>query len=389
VRDAALIWDPALAAYDLGPHHPLNPVRLTLTIDLMNAYGLLGEGEVLNPKLTSDRDLALVHATGYIEAVREASDWGTGLHAGMGLGTEDNPIYPGMHDIAALTCGASVLALEEVLAGRRTRTFSIAGGMHHAHKSRAAGFSVYNDAAVAIAIARRDHPGVRVLYVDIDAHHGDGVQEAFYGSPDVMTVSLHESGVHAFPGTGFPGESGYGEGDGMSVNVPMPMMATDECYRLAFDEVAAPLARAFAPDVIVAQLGVDAHYADPMTDLALTLPGYRDLVRRIIALADEVCEGRLVALGGGGYHVVDVVPRAWTWVMAELLGVELDERVPESWRDHVCEALQACDSPTDLGAADTFPMPAEQAASVREATEDAVREVRAAVFPRHGLAVEL
>ena len=238
---------------------------------------------------------------------------------------------------------------------------------------------------MAIAIARRDHPGLRVLYIDIDAHHGDGVQEAFYGSPDVMTISLHESGLHAFPGTGFPGESGYGDGDGMSVNVPMPAMATDECYRYAFDAVAAPLARAFAPDVIVGQFGVDAHYADPMTDLALTLPGYRDLVRRTIALADELCGGRLVALGGGGYHVVEVVPRAWTWVMAELLGVELDDRVPESWREHVCDALQACESPTSLGATDSFELPAEQAAQVFAQTEAAVREVRAAVFPAHGL----
>lgn len=385
MAQAALIWDPALADYDLGPHHPLNPVRLTLTVELLDAYGVLGRCEVLSPRMATDKELMLVHTSGYIEVVRESSDWGAGLHAGMGLGTEDNPIYPGMHDIAALTCGASMLGLDEILSGRRSRAFSIAGGMHHAHKHRAAGFSVYNDAAVAIAVARQADPALRVLYLDIDAHHGDGVQEAFYGVEEVMTVSLHESGVHAFPGTGFPGESGYGEGDGRAVNVPLPRFATDECYRIAFDEVVAPAARAFRPDVIVAQLGVDAHHSDPLTDLGMTLPGYRDLVRRALALSEELCGGRLLALGGGGYHVVDVVPRAWAWVMAELLGIELDDRLPESWRAHVCRELAACSSPTSLGASDRFELPAEQAASVLEHTREAVREVRSAVFPALGL----
>ena len=380
----ALIWDPALAAYDLGPHHPLNPLRLTLTVELMKAYGILERESTIVPRMATEKELLLVHASGYIEAVRESSDWGAGLHAGMGLGSEDNPIYPGMHDIAALTCGASIMGLERVLNGELDRTFSIAGGMHHAHRSRAAGFSVYNDAAVAIAVARSTRPELKVLYLDIDAHHGDGVQEAFYGSAEVMTVSLHETGLHAFPGTGFPSEMGYGEGVGYAVNVPMPAFATDDCYRLAFDEVVAPLARAFAPDVIVAQLGVDAHHDDPQTDLGMTLPGYRDLVTRIVALADELCGGRLAALGGGGYHVVEVVPRAWTWVMAELMGIELSDEVPESWRRHVCELLES-ESPRSLGATDRYDLPAEQAASVLEQTEVAVREAREALFALHGL----
>ncbi len=222
----------------------------------------------------------------------------------MGLGTEDNPVYPGMHDIAALTCGSTMRAIEEVLSGRQLRTFSIAGGMHHAHRSRAAGFSVYNDAAVGIAVARQKHPGLKVLYIDIDAHHGDGVQEAFAGSADVLTISIHESGLYTFPGTGFPGECGYGPGEGFAANVPLPAYATDECFSLAFDEVVVPLARAFRPDLIVAQLGVDAHHDDPQTELGLTIPGYRSLVRGIIGLADELCDGRLAALGGGGYHIV-------------------------------------------------------------------------------------
>ncbi len=381
---AALVWDPALADYDLGPNHPMNPVRLKLTVELMSAYNLPAVCATIHPRMARDDEILLVHASGYVEAVRESSDWGAGLHAGMGLGTEDNPIYPGMHDIAALTCGASIAGLHDVLSGEHQRTFSIAGGMHHAHKSRAAGFSVYNDAAVAIAVARKTRPELKVLYIDIDAHHGDGVQEAFYGSADVMTVSLHETGLHAFPGTGFPAEMGYGDGLGYSVNVPMPAFATDECYRRAFDEVVVPLARAFAPDVIVAQLGADAHHADPQTDLGLTLPGYRDLVRRVVALADELCDGRLAALGGGGYHIVDVVPLAWTWVMAELLGEELDEAVPEAWRTHVCGLLEM-DAPRDLGASDRYELPPEQEAAVLEETAASIAEARAVLFPVHGL----
>lgn len=381
---ASLIWSPELAAYDLGEVHPLNPLRLTLTVELMQSFGILASNDVISPRPASDSELLLVHSIGYIEAVREASDWGAGLRPSMGLGTEDNPVYPGMHDIAALTCGASIQGIEAVLSGRQLRTFSIAGGMHHAHRSRAAGFSVYNDAAVGIAVARQQHPSLKVLYIDIDAHHGDGVQEAFAGSAEVLTVSIHESGMHAFPGTGFPGEIGYGPGEGFSANVPLPVGATDECFALAFDEVVAPLATAFRPDVIVAQLGVDAHYHDPQTDLGLTLPGYRSLVRGIIDLSDELCAGRLAASGGGGYHLIDVVPLAWTWVMAELGEVQLPDAVPEVWREHV-RARLGCEPPSSMGERDHLDTPPDRAAELLALTAEQVRAAREAVFPHHGL----
>ena len=381
---AALIWSPELAAYDLGEAHPLNPLRLTLTVELMQSFGMLASNDVISPRPASDNELLLVHSLGYIEAVREASDWGAGLRPGMGLGTEDNPVYPGMHDIAALTCGASIQGIEAVLSGRQLRTFSIAGGMHHAHRSRAAGFSVYNDAAVGIAVARERHPGLKVLYIDIDAHHGDGVQEAFAGSAEVLTISIHETGLHAFPGTGFPGEIGYGPGEGFSANVPLPMDATDECFELAFDEVVAPLAAAFRPGLIVAQLGVDAHHRDPQTDLCQTLPGYRSLVRRIVRLADELCAGRLAASGGGGYHVVDVVPLAWTWVMAELGDVQLPDAVPEVWREHV-RARMGCEPPSSMGERDEVDTPPDRTAELLALTSEQARAAREAVFPHHGL----
>ncbi|HSK47167.1 MAG TPA: acetoin utilization protein AcuC [Coriobacteriia bacterium] len=380
----ALIWDSRLAAYDLGDAHPLNPLRLVLTVELMESFGLLSPDIVVSPREATEAELLLVHASGYIEAVRQAGDWASDFRPVLGLGTEDNPVYPGMHEIAALTCGGSIQGIEEVLSGRCTRTFSIAGGMHHAHRSRAAGFSVYNDAAVGIAVAREQRPDLRVLYVDIDAHHGDGVQEAFAASADVLTISIHESGLHAFPGTGFPGEIGYGAGAGFSANVPLPTQATDACFEAALEEVIAPLARAFVPDIIVAQLGVDAHHLDPQTGLGLTMPGYRALVRGIIALADELCEGRLAAVGGGGYHIADVVPLAWTWVMAELSGIRLDDEVPDSWRTSVGARL-LCEPPRSMGAHDAFDLPADDAQRVLELTNERIREVREAVFPFVGL----
>jgi acetoin utilization protein AcuC len=384
VDRAALIWDPALAAYDLGPSHPLNPLRLTLTVDLMDAFGLLTPDDVISPRDASDKELLLVHSSGYIEAVRHAGDWASDFRPAMGLGTEDNPIYPGMHEVAALTCGGSIRGIEEVLSGRRGRTFSIAGGMHHAHRSRAAGFSVYNDAAVGIAVARAQQPDLKVLYVDIDAHHGDGVHEAFAGSAEVLTISIHESGLYAFPGTGFPGEVGYGPGEGFSANVPLPAYATDACFTLAFEQVVSPLAHAFRPDIIVAQMGVDAHHADPQTEMGLTLPGYRSLVRGVIGLADDLCEGRLAALGGGGYHIVDVVPLAWTWALAELGGVTLCDEVPEPWREHVRSRLE-CEPPTSMGEHDRLDSPEGRDENVLALTAERVRETRKAVFGYHGL----
>jgi acetoin utilization protein AcuC len=383
MSEACLIWDPRLADHDLGESHPFDPRRLTLAVDLMEAYGLLSPGRVILPCPAKEEELLLVHSSGYIEAVLESSDWGTGLHAGSGLGTEDNPIFPGMHDFAELTCGGSIVAVEEVVSGRRPKTFGIAGGLHHAHRSRASGFSVYNDPAVAIAVARSRHPGLRALYIDVDAHHGDGVQEAFGGVADVLTISIHESGVWLFPGTGFPGEIGYGEGEGFSVNVPLPPLAGDACFELAFAEVVGPLARAFGPDVIVAQLGVDAHHLDPQADLVLTLPGYRSVVRRIIGLADELCDGKLAALGGGGYNLA-TVPRAWAWVMAELAGVTLAEELPASWLARAPE-LGLAEPPQTLGADDAVSIAEPEAASALEATESAIAEVRRAVFPHHGL----
>jgi acetoin utilization protein AcuC len=195
---------------------------------------------------------------------------------------------------------------------------------------------------------------------------------------------MHESGRYAFPGTGFPEEIGRAAGEGFSANVPLPPYATDACFALAFESVVVPLSRAFRPDLVVAQLGVDAHYSDPLTDLGLTLPGYRWLVRGIVSLADELCDGRLAAVGGGGYRIVEVVPPAWAWVMAELSGVRLRDEVPEAWRTRVRSRTNA-DPPRSMGEHDALDSPALREDSLLAMTEETIRDVRAAVFPHHGL----
>ncbi len=383
MNEARLIWDPRFAEHDLGESHPFDPRRLLLTVELMRAYGVLDPEAALAPRAAAEDELLLVHSPGYVEAVRESSDWGSGLQPAPGLGTDDNPIFPGMQEVAELTCGASILAVEEVVSGRSRRTFSIAGGLHHAHRSRAAGFSVYNDPAVAIAVARRQHPGLRLLYLDIDAHHGDGVQEAFAGTNEVMTISVHESGVWLFPGTGFAGEIGYGDGEGYSVNVPLPPVAGDVSFENVFDSVVEPLTRAFSPDVIVAQLGVDAHQLDPQADLVVTLEGYRSAVRRIIALADDCCEGRLAALGGGGYNLA-TVPRAWTGVMADLLGTKLPDEIPAEWL-RLAPDLGLAEPPKTMGADTSVLVDPQEVTRALQETRTAIADIRAALFPRHGL----
>jgi acetoin utilization protein AcuC len=281
-----------------------------------------------------------------------------------------------MHEAAALACGATTQALRCVVEGDTRRAFSVAGGLHHAHHDRAAGFCVYNDPAVAITSVCREHPGLRVAYVDIDAHHGDGVEEAFSSSADVLTLSAHESGRYLFPGTGRVIDTGAGRGAGYAINVPLPPLADDACYRMVLRDVIAPALAAFKPDVVFAQCGADTLHSDPLTHLGLTLAGYRDLVAGIITCADEMCAGRICVTGGGGYDAYVGVPRAWTLLLAALLGITLPESVPESWRQSVT-AMTGSEAPKGL-LDDTFaPLPGV-ADRVRAETASVIERVRQA-----------
>jgi acetoin utilization protein AcuC len=333
----ALIWDPSFTRYLFRPDHPFNPKRLELTISMIEALGLTGgeDTPVVAPRPATEEDLLRVHSAEYIETVKRLSRQGADPRDGYswGLGTDDNPIFPGMHDAAALVVGGTLRAAELVMGGEATRAFNIAGGLHHAHRDRASGFCIYSDLSAAIAWIRKEFDA-RVMYIDYDAHHGDGPQGFFYDDPNVLTVSLHESGRYLFPGTGFVEEMGEGEGYGYSINVPLEPFTEDESWLEIHHSLLPDLADAFRPDVIVLMNGVDGHVLDPLTHLRATTRLFQETLDIVLEIADRHCGGRVLATGGGGYDIWRVVPRAWTQIWAALSGQSLPKSVPREWLDH-------------------------------------------------------
>ncbi|MGY1748694.1 acetoin utilization protein AcuC [Modestobacter sp. SYSU DS0511] len=333
----AVVWDDALLGYTMGGDHPMHPLRLELTIELAQSLGVLDRPglEVLRPTPADEDLLRLVHGQGYLDAVRRAPD--DPAAAGHGLGTPDNPVFAGMYDAAALITGGSVLAAQQVHSGKAQHAVNISGGLHHAMRDTASGFCVFNDAAVAIAwLLRQGYE--RIAYVDLDVHHGDGVQAAFYDDPRVLTVSVHQTPLTLFPGTGYPEETGDPQRAlGSAVNLALPNGTDDAGWLRAFHAVVPSVVRAFAPQILVTQCGCDAHHEDPLADLGLTVDGQRASYRAVHDLAHEVCDGRWIALGGGGYGLVRCVPRAWTHLIAEASGDRLapSTEIPQAWRDDV------------------------------------------------------
>jgi acetoin utilization protein AcuC len=318
--------------YDHGPQHPLKPERFLLTLDLIEAFGITSRHNVstLGCRSASDEELQLVHTPEYIDATKRAGDGDHGDWWRFGYGPGDNPIFPRMHEAAALVAGASLVAAEEVLSGRAQHAFNPAGGLHHAMAARASGFCVYDDPAVAIRwlLAR----GVeRVAYVDVDVHHGDGPQAIFYTEPRVLTISIHESGRYLFPGTGFEDETGAGEAEGTKVNIPLHPETDDDAWLTAFRATVPKRVRDFSPDLLVTQLGCDTHRSDPLAHLQLTTGAYREAAKILHELAHETAGGRWIATGGGGYQWARVVPRAWTIYFAEMAEAELPDELPHEW----------------------------------------------------------
>ncbi|HVE98476.1 MAG TPA: acetoin utilization protein AcuC [Mycobacteriales bacterium] len=384
-----VLWDDVLASYDFGASHPLRPLRLELTMGLSRELGLLDRSNVRveAPQAAADDVLGLVHDRDYIAAVRRAPDDVLGrLAARHGLGTGDNPVFARMHEAAALVTGGTVAAAAAVWSGSADHAVNIAGGLHHAMRDRASGFCVYDDPAVGIAWLLA-HGATRVAYVDVDVHHGDGVQAAFYDDPRVLTISLHESGRYLFPGTGFADEVGTGDARGTSVNVALPPGTGDAAWLRAFDAVVPPLLRSFRPEVLVTQLGCDTHALDPLAHLTCSVDGHRATYRALHLLAHEVCGGRWVAVGGGGYEIVQVVPRSWTHAIAEVVGAaDLPDETPEAWRDWTRDR-SAEHAPIALrdGRATAFRAWEGGAGDLRDAVDRAVVETRRQVFPAHGL----
>jgi acetoin utilization protein AcuC len=344
---ACAIWDEGYLAYDFGDH-PMNPVRLDFTVRLARELGVLDRLEVMAPVAADETQLLTVHDGGYLAAVRAAST--DPAFRGFGLGTEDDPVFPGMYDASALIAGGSAISAQQVWSGQVEHAVNIAGGLHHAMRAYASGFCVFNDVVLAIRtlLAAGAH---RVAYVDVDVHHGDGVQAAFYDDPRVLTISLHQDPRTLFPRTGLPTEIGSGAAEGTAVNVALPPGTDDAGWLRAFAAIVPGAVRAFAPEVLVTQCGCDTHHEDPLANLQLTVDGQRSAIAALHALAHEAAGGKWVAFGGGGYGVLRCVPRTWTHLLAEASGapVPVQTAIPAAWTAHLRGRGVQAELPTTMG----------------------------------------
>nr|WP_083915621.1 acetoin utilization protein AcuC [Demetria terragena] len=370
------------------------PVRLDLTARLLDQLGVLAAPGLttVSPAMPEDVDgmLGTVHTAEYIAAVRRASADPAQADVAFGMGTDDVPAFAGMHEASALIVAATRQACEDVWTGAAEHAVNFSGGMHHAMADRASGFCIYNDVAVGIQWLL-DHGAERVAYVDVDVHHGDGVERAFWDDPRVLTISVHESGRVLFPGTGFPAEVGGAGAEGTAVNVALPPGTGDAAWLRALHAVVPSLVRAFAPQVLVTQQGCDSHFSDPLAHMALSIDAQVNAYDTLHRLAHSVCDGKWVALGGGGYELVDVVPRAWSHLtaIAAHQPIDLNEPVPTAWREYVRQ-LVGRPGPPRMGdgvSEDGMIWYRSWASGFDpdNAHDKAVYATREAVFPLHGL----
>ncbi|HYP44864.1 MAG TPA: acetoin utilization protein AcuC [Propionibacteriaceae bacterium] len=372
-----LVHSEALTGYDFGSDHPMAPGRVKNTVSLARHLGVLDRLDVAAPPEVDLDLLHTVHDDDYIAAVQRGQ-----RDLRFGLGTTDNPVIPGMHEVAGRVVMASVAAARSVWRGEALRASNISGGLHHAMPGRTSGFCVYND--IAVALTDLLNAGCqRVAYVDVDVHHGDGVQAIFYDDPRVMTVSVHETPACLFPGTGYPTETGGPGAEGTAVNVALPPGTDDAGWLRAFDAVVPDVLEAFRPEVLVTQHGCDSHAQDPLADLDLSVDGQRASYLALAELADRLCEGRWVSMGGGGYSVLDVVPRAWSHLLGIVSGepVPAATPIPQAWRDEVGAAAPT--SMSDHMSADFSPF--NSGFNPESRLDQAILATRRAVYPELGL----
>ena len=376
-QTAAFVYEDRLAAHELSAVHPMKPIRIRHAFELARAAGFLDgpRGQVLEPRPATMDELLLFHERVYLDAVKTI---GAGLSIAdelmFGFNGGDNPAYPGLFEAQALSAGSTLVAAESVLSGFTNVAFAPAGGLHHAMPRRASGFCVFNDPA--IAIQKLVDEGLRIAYVDIDCHHGDGVQHAFYRTDRVLTISIHESGQFLFPGTGFITEIGTGKGAGYSVNLPLAPYTGDAVYLEVFDAIVPPLLRAFEPDAVFTQLGIDTHYLDPITHLRLTTQGFTRVVAKLADVIRETCN-RWIASGGGGYDL-GAVARGWAMAYAVMAGVDIPDCIPDSFT--------ALPNLTRFADVNPDPLNARLDPQVRAYAQRSVEELRKSIFPRFGLA---
>jgi acetoin utilization protein AcuC len=333
MKDAIFIYSDELLGYRFNDQHPFNQTRLTLTIDLLKEVQALHPQEIIPARMATDEELFLNHDPNYVNAVKKASagQLPSEQAEGYGIGTEDTPMFDGMHEASAYLVGGTFTAADYVMTGKARHALHLGGGLHHGFKGKASGFCIYNDSAVAIRYLQEKYHA-RVLYVDTDAHHGDGVQWSFYDDPDVCTLSIHETGRYLFPGTGNINERGHGKGYGFSFNIPLDAFTEDESWLEAYETSFREVVEFFKPDVILTQNGADAHYYDPLTHLSATMNIYKEIPRIAHELAEKYCDGKWIAVGGGGYDIWRVVPRAWALIWLEMTGrMNAAGTFPEAW----------------------------------------------------------
>ena len=381
-----LVWSDALTSYNLGPSHPLAPIRVELAVALARELGVLDRFDIVEPRPLTVDELSTVHGRHYIGGVQELSEYPYESDLALGLGTGDNPVAYGMHDASALVAGATVEAARRVWTGETNRAANIAGGLHHAMPNMASGFCIYNDPALAIRWML-DNGAERIAYVDVDAHHGDGVQAIFYDDPRVLTVSIHEGPRTLFPGTGYPDDIGGAGAEGTAVSIALPPGTTDAGWLRAFHAVVPAVMAAFQPEVLISQHGCDSHDHDPLTNLALTVDGQRASYLAVERLAEDFAGGRWIVTGGGGYALYSVVPRVWTHLLAIVAGQPLEPMTatPPRWRDAVS---RVSGGPAEIAMTDGSTAefrPFEPGITAEDAVDDAIQATREAIFPLHGL----
>lgn len=335
MKNSVYIYSKDFQQYKFGNNHPFNQVRVELTTDLLKFVGALNDDDIIQPRIATDDEISLIHSEEYIEAVKKAGrgELSEELCMSYGLGTEDTPTFEKMHEASASIVGATLTAADYVMEGKAKHALNLGGGLHHGFRGKASGFCIYNDSSVAIKYLQEKY-SARVLYIDTDAHHGDGVQWSFYDDPDVCTYSIHETGRYLFPGTGNVNERGAGKGYGFSFNIPVDAFTEDESFIDSYITSVREVAAFFKPDVILTQNGVDSHYYDPLTHLSCTMNIYKIIPKIAHEIAHEFCDGKWIAVGGGGYDIWRVVPRAWSMIwleMTEKLDSICSKPIPTEW----------------------------------------------------------
>ncbi|MFW9909869.1 MAG: acetoin utilization protein AcuC [Candidatus Thorarchaeota archaeon] len=373
-------YSDALLQYEFKTDHPLKPDRLLLTYALSEELGLLEKVDVIDTTVATREEIEMYHPAEYIDAVIRAGDSGIPDYR-RGLGTPDNPIFPGIYDAAARYVGATLDAMKRIENGA-SHAFAISGGLHHAQKTEASGFCIFNDVVLALMHLQKKKQ-CKALYLDIDAHHGDGVQNAFYRSKDVLTISMHQTGETLFPGTGFVHESGGADGIGYSVNIPVLPGASSEELIEVLNEIIVPLFEAYNPDILVTQLGVDGHYLDPLAHLTYTTHGYEVFLKKVQSMVSDICSIGWLAVGGGGYHPVNVA-RLWTLFLALMLDEKVPQEFPEEFKQK-CLGMGYRSFPEgmrDVTEVAQQYVPREQ---VKLNLDRVIRRVKEIIFPYHGL----